>query len=167
MSSHHQKSLETGWIPDYSKTPWKMGIMAGHNPANWRATGKGWRKSALEALETIVAMTPHMSVTAMYSDYVLPVADHYEREDFIMEGRTPYVNAINKAVAPLGGRQCRELHTKAEGMGHRQDPPVTRPRGQCTRRAGAAVVRTGYRMRSPDIRARRRSDGPEHRGVRA
>jgi nitrate reductase alpha subunit len=47
-------------------------------------------------------MTPHMSITAMYSDYVLPVADHYEREDFTMEGRTPYVHAIAEAVPPLG-----------------------------------------------------------------
>ena len=47
-------------------------------------------------------MTPHMSITALYADYVLPVADHYEREDYTMEGRTPYVHAIAKAVPPLG-----------------------------------------------------------------
>jgi len=100
---YHQKSVDNGWIPDYTKTPWKMGIMAGHNPANWRATGKnGWRTAAFEALETIVAMTPHMSITAMFADYVLPIADHYEREDFTMEGRTPYTHAIARAVPPLG-----------------------------------------------------------------
>ncbi len=100
---YHKKSVENRWIPDYTKTPWKMGIMAGHNPANWRASGKnGWRTAAFEALETIVSMTPHMSVTAMYADYVLPIADHYEREDFTMEGRTPYVHAIARAVPPLG-----------------------------------------------------------------
>jgi complex iron-sulfur molybdoenzyme family reductase subunit alpha len=80
-----------------------MAIMAGHNPANWRATGKpGFRKRAFEKLDTIVGMTPHMSVTSMYCDYVLPVADHYEREDFTMEGRTPFVHAISEAVPPLG-----------------------------------------------------------------
>ncbi len=100
---HHQKSVENNWIPDHSKTPWKMGIMAGHNPANWRASGEnGWRTAAFEALETIVTMTPHMSITALFSDYVLPIADHYEREDFTMEGRTPYTHAIARAVAPLG-----------------------------------------------------------------
>jgi len=102
VASHHQQAVENHWIPDHSKTPWKMGLMIGHNPANWRATGKGWRKTAFGALETIVAATPHMSVTAMYSDYVLPIADHYERQDFTMEGRTPYVQVINEAVPPLG-----------------------------------------------------------------
>jgi len=100
---YHQKSVENHWIPDHTKTPWKMGIMAGHNPANWRASGKnGWRTAAFEALETIVTMTPHMSITALHSDYVLPIADHYEREDFTMEGRTPFAHAIARAVPPLG-----------------------------------------------------------------
>jgi len=100
---YHQKSVDNHWIPDHSKTPWKMGIMAGHNPANWRASGEnGWRTTAFEALETIVSMTPHMSVTAMYADYVLPIADHYEREDITAEGRTPYTQVLARAVPPLG-----------------------------------------------------------------
>ena len=103
FAKYHKEALEKQWIPDFSQIPWKMAIMAGHNPANWRATGKpGFRKKAFEKLETVVSMTPHMSITAMYSDYVLPVADHYEREDFTMEGRTPYVHAIAEAVPPLG-----------------------------------------------------------------
>jgi len=103
IAKYHAEAVEKRWIPDISKTPWKMAIMAGHNPGNWRATGKnGWRTEAFEKLDTIVSMTPHMSITAMYSDYVLPVADHYEREDFTMEGRTPYVQVISEAVKPLG-----------------------------------------------------------------
>jgi DMSO reductase family type II enzyme molybdopterin subunit len=102
VASNVRQSIENGWLPDYAKTPWKMGFMCGHNPANWRATGDSWRKNALLELETIVTMTPNMSVTAMYSDYVLPIADHYEREDYVMEGRTPYVQVIDKAVEPLG-----------------------------------------------------------------
>jgi DMSO reductase family type II enzyme molybdopterin subunit len=102
VEGSYREAIQNGWLPDYGKIPWKMGIMAGHNPANWRATGKGWRDSALLKLETLVTMTPNMSVTAMYSDYVLPIADHYEREDYVMEGRTPYVQVIDKAVAPLG-----------------------------------------------------------------
>ncbi|MGI9343561.1 MAG: molybdopterin-dependent oxidoreductase, partial [Gammaproteobacteria bacterium] len=103
FENYHSQAVERRWIPDYSKIPWKMAIMAGHNPANWRATGKpGFRKRAFEKLDTIVGMTPHMSVTSMYCDYVLPVADHYEREDLTMEGRTPFVHAISEAVPPLG-----------------------------------------------------------------
>ena len=55
-----------------------------------------------EKLDTIVAMTPDMSVTAMYADYVLPVAHHYERHDITMEGRTPYLQVLDQAVPPLG-----------------------------------------------------------------
>jgi anaerobic selenocysteine-containing dehydrogenase len=102
IDDHHQQAVENRWIPDHASTPWKMAFMAGHNPANWRASGVGWRKSVFETLDSIVAMTPHMSISAMYADYVLPVADHYEREDFTMEGRTPYVHVINESVPPLG-----------------------------------------------------------------
>ena len=45
---------------------------------------------------------PDMGMTAMYADYVLPVAHHYEREDFMLEPRTPYVQVLDKAVEPLG-----------------------------------------------------------------
>jgi DMSO reductase family type II enzyme molybdopterin subunit len=130
IESHHRQAVENKWIPDHAQTPWKMGIMVGHNPANWRAAGMGWRQSAFEALDSIVAMTPHMSITAMYADYVLPVADHYEREDFTMEGRTPYVQVINKSVPPLGESMddwailARLSHTIAERARARGIGPV-------------------------------------------
>ncbi len=47
-------------------------------------------------------MTPDMSATAMYSDYVLPIASHYERKDFMLESRTPYAQVLDEAVPPLG-----------------------------------------------------------------
>ena len=102
IESHHKRAIEQRWIPDYAATPWKMAFMAGHNPANWRASGDGWRTEAFKALDTIVTMTPNMSVTAMYSDYVLPICEHYERQDIVMEGRTPYAQVIDEAVPPLG-----------------------------------------------------------------
>ncbi|MDJ0928384.1 MAG: molybdopterin-dependent oxidoreductase [Gammaproteobacteria bacterium] len=102
VDGHYQAAVQNGWIPNYAAVPWKMGIMAGHNPANWRATGRDWKESAFMKLDTTVTLTPNMSVTAILSDYVLPIADHYERQDYIMEGRTPYAQVIDKAVAPLG-----------------------------------------------------------------
>jgi len=99
---HYQEAIRNRWLPDYSRTPWKMAIMAGHNPANWRASGNTWRHNVYEKLDCIVAMTPDMSVTAMYADYVLPISHHYERHDITMEGRTPYLQVLNQAVAPLG-----------------------------------------------------------------
>jgi len=102
VDDHYRQSIANGWLPDYAATPWKMAFMCGHNTANWRASGTRFRDTIMAKLETIVAMTPHMSITAMYSDYVLPVADHYERHDMVMEGRTPYVQVLDEAVPPIG-----------------------------------------------------------------
>jgi len=102
FDKYYREAIANGWLPDYARMPWKMAIMAGHNPANWRASGKRWRSDVFEKLETIVAVTPDMSVTAMYADYVLPASHHYERHDMTMEGRTPYLQVLNQAVPPLG-----------------------------------------------------------------
>ena len=102
VDKYFQESIENGWFPDYSDVEWKMGIYSGSNAANWRASGKRWRSEAFDRLETIVVCAPDMGMTAMYADYVLPVAHHYEREDFMLEPRTPYVQVLDKAVEPLG-----------------------------------------------------------------
>jgi DMSO reductase family type II enzyme molybdopterin subunit len=99
---HYRDAIANQWLPDYGRTPWKMALMVGHNPANWRASGTRWRHDVFERLDTIVAMTPDMSVTAMYADYVLPISHHYERHDITMEGRTPYLQVLDQAVPPLG-----------------------------------------------------------------
>ncbi len=108
----YRQSIANGWLPDYSKVPWKMAFMAGHNAANWRASGQRFRDTVLAKIETIVALTPDMSVTALYADYVLPIAHHYERQDFIMEGRTPYIQVIDRAVPPLG-ESCDDFESMA------------------------------------------------------
>ncbi len=102
VDKYFQQSVDNGWFPDYKNVEWKMGLYSGSNAANWRASGKRWRSEAFEKLETIVVCAPDMGVTAMYADYVLPVAHHYEREDFMLEPRTPYVQVLDKAVEPLG-----------------------------------------------------------------
>jgi DMSO reductase family type II enzyme molybdopterin subunit len=130
FDKHYRESINNGWLPDYSKTPWKMAFMCGHNTANWRAAGTRFRETVLAKLETIVTMTPDMSVTAMYSDYILPVAQHYERQDFVMEGRTPFIQVLDRAVPPLGeseddwqimARMAKAISEKAKA---RQLPPV-------------------------------------------
>ncbi|MEO7387700.1 MAG: molybdopterin-dependent oxidoreductase, partial [Gammaproteobacteria bacterium] len=130
LDKHYRQSINNGWLPDYAKTPWKMAFMCGHNTANWRAAGTRFRETVLSKLDTIVTMTPDMSVTAMYSDYVLPVSQHYERHDFVMEGRTPYIQVLDQAVPPLGeseddwsimARLARSISTKAAA---RKLPPV-------------------------------------------
>jgi len=102
VDRYFQESTRSGAWPDYAATPWKMGIFAGSNTANWRAGGGRWRDTAFSRLDTIVTMAPDMGITALYSDYVLPIAHHYERQDYMLEARTPYVQVLDAAVAPLG-----------------------------------------------------------------
>ena len=99
---YFQASISNGWFPDYSRTPWKMGFYIGTNAANWRASGERWRQESFEQLDHIVACAPDMGVTAMYADYVLPVAHHYEREDLVLWPWTPYLQVLDAAVPPLG-----------------------------------------------------------------
>ena len=99
---HFQESVKNGWFPDYSKKPWKMGLFSGTNAASWRSSGKRWRENAFSKLDTIATFATDMGATAMYSDYVLPISHHYERHDFHLEPRTPYMQVIDKAVEPLG-----------------------------------------------------------------
>ncbi|MCP4276210.1 MAG: molybdopterin-dependent oxidoreductase [Gammaproteobacteria bacterium] len=102
VEKHYQQALQKRWLPDYSRKPWRMALMAGHNPASWRSTGEAWRESMMSEVELLVAMTPDMSSTALSCDIVLPIAHHYEIQDMTMEGRTPYVQVIDQAVPPLG-----------------------------------------------------------------
>jgi DMSO reductase family type II enzyme molybdopterin subunit len=102
VDKHYTEAQQKYWIPDYAAKPWRMALMAGHNPGNWRSTGQAWRENALDKVEMIVTMTPDMSITAMSSDIVLPIAHHYEIQDMTMEGRTPYIQVIDAAVPPLG-----------------------------------------------------------------
>ena len=100
---HYQYSVKQDWFPQYAKPgSWKMGIFAGENGANWRASGNNWRKEAFEKLETIVALVPDAGVTMFYADYVLPIAHHYERCDIMMQSRHPYIQILDQAVPPLG-----------------------------------------------------------------
>jgi DMSO reductase family type II enzyme molybdopterin subunit len=102
FDKYFQESVEKGWFPDYGRTPWKMGFYVGTNAANWRASGKRWREESFEQLDHIVACVPDMGVTAMYADYVLPVAHHYERQDLVLWSWTPYLQVLDAAVPPLG-----------------------------------------------------------------
>ena len=102
FDQYYQESMRRGWFPDYSKIPWKMGFYLGSNTANWRSSGKRFREQELERLDSVVSFSTDMGVTAMYSDYVFPVSEHYERHDMMLEPRTPYIQVIDAAVPPLG-----------------------------------------------------------------
>ena len=102
FDSHYQHSLKEDWFPQYGKNGWKMGIFAGENGANWRASGNRWRTEAFEKLQMIVALVPDAGITMHHADIVLPIAHHYERADIMLQSRHPYVQVLDAAVKPLG-----------------------------------------------------------------
>lgn len=102
MDRYYQHSIREKWFPSYGDNGWRMGIFAGNGGAGWRASGKRWRETAFEKLETIVSLTPDMGTTSFYADYVLPIAHHYERADMMLQSRIPYVQVLDAAVPPLG-----------------------------------------------------------------
>ncbi|MBW7931155.1 MAG: molybdopterin-dependent oxidoreductase [Gammaproteobacteria bacterium] len=102
FDERYQRSIREDWFPSYSDKGWKMAFFAGENALNWRASGNSWRREAFDRLETVVVLTPDMSVTARHADYVLPIAHHYERADIMLQSRIPYVQVLDAAVPPLG-----------------------------------------------------------------
>lgn len=102
FDERYQYSIKEDWFPSYSDKGWRMAFFAGENAANWRASGNRWRRKGFDQLEMIVTLTPDMSVTAHHSDYVLPIAHHYERADIMLQSRIPYVQVLDVAVPPLG-----------------------------------------------------------------
>ncbi len=102
IDGHYEESINNGWMPRHARVPWKMALFTGENAANWRASGKKWRAEAFDKIETIVSVATDMGITSHLSDYVLPVAHHYERQDIVLEPRTPYMQTLDAAVPPLG-----------------------------------------------------------------
>lgn len=98
----YRHSVREDWFPQYGRNGWKMAFFAGENGANWRASASQWRREAFDRLETIVAMAPDAGMNVAYADYVLPIAHHYERHDIMLQSRHPYVQVLDRAVAPLG-----------------------------------------------------------------
>jgi DMSO reductase family type II enzyme molybdopterin subunit len=102
VDRHFQQSVQNRWFPDYTEVPWKMAVFSGSNAGSWRSSGSRFRSAGLGEVETIVTMATDMGITPMYADYVLPAAHHYERQDFVLEPRTPYAQVLDEAVSPLG-----------------------------------------------------------------
>ncbi len=122
----YRYSVKEKYFPDYAKSGWKMAFFGGNNGANWRASGNEWRKTVFETLDSIVTLAPDMGMTAHHSDYVLPIAHHYERADVMLQGRIPYIQVLDEAVPPLGesvddftalGRILKAVSAKAEEKG--------------------------------------------------
>ena len=105
-TGHYRQAIDKGWLPNYARySPWRMGIMVWPQPGptGARPARTGNESGMLETRHDRRHDAEYEYHGKMYSDYVLPIADHYEREDIVMEGRTPYRAGHRRGrPAPLG-----------------------------------------------------------------
>ena len=85
--------MKNGWFPIIQRNLGRWDL-SGTNAASWRSSEKMERECFQQARNHCDFATD-MGATAMYSDYVLPISHHYERHDFHLEPRTPYMQVID------------------------------------------------------------------------
>lgn len=102
IDKYVKESVQKGWMPLYPKegSP-KMMFFAGDNSLAWKRANHIWKENLWPKLEMIVTLTTRTSSTALNSDFVLPVADHYEVTDLFFYHWMPYMHALVPAVEPL------------------------------------------------------------------
>jgi DMSO reductase family type II enzyme molybdopterin subunit len=102
FDDYFQEALDKGWQIAHETTP-RIIFEAG---GNMLRRVRGYNRvidNLLPKLDLLVTVDWRMSNTAIHSDYVLPAAGWYEKDDF-MWGATsiPFAHVTTKAVEPLG-----------------------------------------------------------------
>ncbi|MBQ62908.1 MAG: ethylbenzene dehydrogenase [Gammaproteobacteria bacterium] len=104
FNEYMKEALDKGWWDEPSKDPPQVLIECGGNMLRRTRGGKTALLDTLwPKLKKIVTIDFRMSQTALYADYVLPAAQHYEKIGFSIP--TPHVMNLNlsdKAVKPAG-----------------------------------------------------------------
>ncbi|MBQ76575.1 MAG: ethylbenzene dehydrogenase [Gammaproteobacteria bacterium] len=104
FNEYMKEALDKGWWDEPSKDPPQVLIECGGNMLRRTRGGKTALLDTLwPKLKKIVTIDFRMSQTALYADYVLPAAQHYEKIGFSIP--TPHVlnlNLSDKAVKPAG-----------------------------------------------------------------
>ena len=111
---HFHTLMQEGSVGPLTQ-PFKSLFVYYGNPISTSTDRQNWLKS-IEKMDMIVTADPFMSETAQYSDYILPVAFLYERND-IYYSFNPYVKYAEKAVDPLGEALDDFEVTKKLGIG--------------------------------------------------
>ncbi len=111
FSDHLQEALDKGWqaVPE---TPPRVFFEAG---GNFFRRVRGYDVALdhlLPKLDLVVTIDWRMSNTALHSDYVLPAAGWYEKDDICWGSPVaPYCHVTTRAVEPLGdSRTDWEIH---------------------------------------------------------
>ena len=131
-----EESIETGQMPYYG--PVKAMILMGDARFRRNKGGVRYRERVLEeASELFVAVGPRMDSTALWADYVLPAASHYEAWDIRVTALHRFVNVFTAPVPPIGEARpdwdimvllSEKLQERAQARGKLpfQDGPMTR-----------------------------------------
>jgi DMSO reductase family type II enzyme molybdopterin subunit len=102
FEDYFQEALEKGWqvVPE---TAPRILFEAGGNLLRRVRGYDRMIDGLLPKLELLVTVDWRMSNTALYSDYVLPAAGWYEKNDFVWgTTATPFCHVTTEAVEPLG-----------------------------------------------------------------
>jgi DMSO reductase family type II enzyme molybdopterin subunit len=103
LQSFLEEAYREGWQIRPSQTRQRIFFEIGGNILR-RARGYDvLEKTLIQELDLLVTVDWRMSNTALHSDYVLPAAGWYEKDDILWATPlAPYIHIISRAVEPLG-----------------------------------------------------------------
>ncbi len=111
FSEHLEEALDKGWqtVPE---TPPRVFFEAGGNLLRRVRGYERVIEHLVPKLDLVVTIDWRMSNTALHSDYVLPAAGWYEKDDICWGSSVaPFCHVTTRAVAPLGSsRTDWEIH---------------------------------------------------------
>lgn len=139
FDEYFNEALEKGWWagldhPRQDEVPQVLIECGGNMVRRSRGGKKVLMETLWPKLKTIVDIDFRLSTTAMYSDYFLPAAQHYEKVNFAITGpQVMNLTLADKVVEPAGEAKSEwlifsellgaiERHAKERGLERFEDP---------------------------------------------
>ncbi len=127
LAAFLEESYRKGWQIRPPQTRQRIFFEVGGNILRRARAYDVLQETLVKELELLVTVDWRMSNTALHSDYVLPAAGWYEKDDILWSTPlAPYIHIISRAVEPLGQSkpdyavQClflKALQTRAKARG--------------------------------------------------
>ncbi len=103
LSSFLEESYQKGWQIRPPRNKQRIFFEIGGNILRRARAYNVLEDTLVKELELLVTVDWRMSNTALHSDYVLPAAGWYEKDDILWATPlAPYIHIISRAVEPLG-----------------------------------------------------------------
>jgi DMSO reductase family type II enzyme molybdopterin subunit len=131
FDDYFKEALEKGWwegvvVPTKDQAPLAMIEVGGNMLRRTRGGQTMFLKHLWPKLKLIVSVDVRMSITGLFSDYVLPAAHAYERPNAFGLTTTLFLNMADKVTEPIGEAKpewqifrvlCRALEQRAKARG--------------------------------------------------